>query len=325
MLRVDCQSHVFPEAYAELLKRNTAALRVDGGNGSYTINYGGLQKFHLNLEDYSPTRKLRDMDGAGIDVSVLSVNIPGPERLDTELGIQGARLCNDYLAELCDRYPNRFVGLASLPLQDVPAAITELDRAIDQLNLRGVMLFSHINGKPVDAQEFEPFYRHVEARGIPLVLHPTVPSWSEVIQDYSMIPMLGFMVDTSIAMLRLILSGILERYPHLKIVHPHVGGVLPYVMGRVEEQTEVKKRGREHITKSPAAYYEQIYLDMVSPSPLALRYVYDFAGAERLLFGTDHPWVAMETFVELVNQMNVSEVDKARMMGLNASELFRIN
>ena len=131
------------------------------------------------------------MDNAGIDASVLSVNIPGPELLQPELGIEGAKICNDYLAELCRTYPGRFVGLASLPLQDVSAALDEFDRAVNVLGLRGILLFSHINGKPVDAQEFEPLYARAEEQQIPLVLHPTVPTWSAVIKDYAMIPMLG--------------------------------------------------------------------------------------------------------------------------------------
>jgi predicted TIM-barrel fold metal-dependent hydrolase len=202
--------------------------------------------------------------------------------------------------------------------------MAELDRAVNDLDLRGALLFSHIDDQPVDAPEFEPFYAHAEARGVPLVLHPTVPTWGQTIKDYSMIPMLGFMVDTSIAMLRLILGGVLERHPRLQIVHPHVGGVLPYLMGRVEEQTEVKGRGRDHISQSPAEYYRRVYLDLVSPSELALRYVYDFAGPDRLLFGSDHPWVGMDTMLDLVRQLDVPEPDRARILGLNASSLFGI-
>jgi predicted TIM-barrel fold metal-dependent hydrolase len=283
-----------------------------------------VQQFALDPAVYDPIRKLQDMDRAGVDVSVLSVNMPGPERLSPELAPEGARLCNDYLAELCARYPDRFVGLASLPLQDVPASIAELDRAVDGLGLRGAVLFSHIGGRPVDAPEFEPFYVHAEARGVPLVLHPTVPTWGEAIKDHAMIPMLGLMVDTSIAMLRLILGGVLERHPGLQVVHPHVGGVLPYLMGRIEEQTEVKRRGREHITQPPGAYYSNVYLDTVSPSPLAMRYGYDFAGADRLLFGSDHPWVKIETMLELVKGLDIPDGERARILGLNAAELFGI-
>jgi predicted TIM-barrel fold metal-dependent hydrolase len=332
---IDCQSHVFPETYARLLTRSRGgALRATGGDGVYTLDYhapgpdgqddGPVQRFVLRLDEYSVERKLAGMDAAGVAVSVLSVNIPSPDWLEPPLAHEGAAICNDYLAELCARYPKRFVGLASLPLPDVPAAIAELDRAVDELGLRGVFLCSHLNGLALDAPVLEPFYAHVAQRGIPLVLHPAVPVWGAAIRDHAMIPMLGLMVETSIAMLRLILGGVLERHPDLLVVHPHAGGVLPYLMGRVEEQTEVKRRGREQISQPPGAYYRRVYLDLVSPSPLALQFAYDFAGPERLLFASDHPWVGIPDILELVRGRSWPEDKLAQVLAGNARRLFRI-
>ncbi len=323
-MRVDCQSHVFPKAYAELLCENTTWVRTVRKNGGYLVSYGDTQQFLLNLEPYDPAAKIRDMDAAGIDVTVLTVNIPGPELLTPELGVQGARICNDYLAELCARYPGRFVGLATLPLQDMPAAMAEYRRAIHGLGLRGIFLFSHIAGRPLDAAEFEPLYAEAERDRVPLVLHPTVPTWADAIKDYSMIPMVGLMVDTSFAMLRLILSGTLERHPNLLIVHPHCGGVLPYLMPRVEEQTEVKRRGREHIRKPPGEYYRNVYLDIVSPSALAMEFAYRSSRPDRLLFGSDHPWVKIEAILEHFNRLEIPEAEKAMILGENPRRLFRI-
>ena len=324
MVRVDCQSHVFPEAYAELLCENTTWVRTVRKDNGYLVSYGDTQQFLLNLESYDPAAKIRDMDSARIDVTVLSVNIPGPELLTIELGVQGARICNDYLAELCGQYPGRFVGLATLPLQDVPAAMAEYQRTIHGLGLRGIFLFSHIAGRPLDAPEFEPLYTAAERDRIPLVLHPTVPTWADAIKDYSMIPMVGLMVDTSFAMLRLILSGTLERHPDLLIVHPHCGGVLPYLMPRVEEQTEVKRRGREHIRKPPGEYYRNVYLDIVSPSAPAMEFAYRSSRPDRLLFGSDHPWVKIEAILEHFNRLQIPEAEKAMILGENPCRLFRI-
>jgi len=322
---VDCQSHVFPKAYAELYLRNTKTVRATkAGEDIYLLDYAGLQQFRLNLEDYAPERKLREMDEAGIDMSVLSVNMPGPENLDGDLALAGARICNDYLAELCARYPNRFAAIASLPMNDVSAAIAELDRAVDRLKLRGAFMFSHVAGQAIDSPKFEPFYAHLAQRQIPLVLHPTVPSWGEVVKDYSMIPMVGFMMDTSIAMLRLILGGVMERYPTLQVVHPHAGGVLPYVMGRVEEQTEVKRRGRDHIRQAPLNYYKRVFLDLVSPSAQTLRYAYEFAGVEQLLFASDHPWISLSATMETFNQLALPATERRKVLGENACRLFGI-
>ncbi len=321
---VDCQSHIFPREYAELLTRNPTSLRTSGGDGVYLIDYAGVQRFRLDLDDYRPERKLRDMDRAGVDMSVISVNIPTPDMLAPELAVAGARLCNDAIAELCQRHPQRFVGIASLPLNDVAEASQELERAAHELDLRGVFLPSHINGLPVDDQRFEPIYARAAELGMPLVLHPAVPTWGSAIGEYSMIPMIGFMVDTSYAMLRLILSGIMERLPALQVVHPHCGGVLPYVMGRVVEQTEVKRRGREYISQSPRETYRRVYFDLVSPDSLAMDYVYRFAGASQLLFGSDHPWVKIEAIMGCLGDLDCPEADMARILGGNARELFRI-
>ncbi len=321
---VDCQSHVFPREYAELLTRNHNSLRTSGGDGVYLIDYSGVQRFRLDLDDYSPGRKLADMDRSGVDMSVISVNIPTPDMLEPQLAIEGARICNDAVAELCAQHSDRFVGIASLPLNDVPAAITELDRALSELDLRGVFLPSHINGDPLDQARFEPFYARAAELGVPLVLHPTVPTWADAIREHSMIPMAGFMIDTSFAMLRLILGGAMERHPQLTVVHPHCGGVLPYLMGRVVEQTEVKRRGRDHITQSPRETYRRVYLDLVSPSQLAINFALDFAGAGNLLFGSDHPWVTIDAIMQYVSALDCSEADMAAILGGNARELFRI-
>lgn len=323
---IDCQSHVFPRAYADLLTRNRNSLRTSRvADGLYLINYGDRQRFRLELESYSAAVKLRAMDASGVDMSVISVNIPTPDLLEDELALAGARICNDAVAELCARHADRFVGLASLPLNDVPAAIAELDRSLDELDLRGVFLPSSIKGEPLDAPRFEAFYAHAADRGAPLVLHPTVPVWGDAIREHSMIPMVGFMVDTSFAMLRLILGGVMERHPSLQVLHPHVGGVLPYLMGRVIEQTEVKGRGREHIRQSPRATYRRVYLDLVSPDPLAMQFALDFAGAERLLFGSDHPWVGIDAILQYARTLDCTAAQMARIMSGNARALFRIS
>jgi predicted TIM-barrel fold metal-dependent hydrolase len=329
-LIIDCQSHLFPAAYADFLVQHpNNALRTSGGDGLYTLDYFSsqgemLQRFALRLDDYSVERKLAAMDASGVAVSVVSINIPTPDLLGASWAAAGARIGNDALADLCQRHRDRLVGLAALPLPDVAAAMAELDRALDDLDFRGVFLPSHLNGMALDDPSLEPFYAHVARRGVPLVLHPSVPTWGAALRDHSMIPMIGFMVDTSIAVLRLILGGVLERHPTLQVVHPHVGGVLPYVMGRVVEQTEVKRRGREHITRSPRTYYEQVYLDLVSPDPAAMNFAMQVVGPQRLLFGSDHPWVGIDTILNDVRACHWPEDALAMALGGNAQRLFKI-
>ena len=247
-----------------------------------------------------------------------------PCMLAPDLAIKGAQAINDAIAEMIQQHPDRFAGLASLPWQDVDATIDEMDRA-HNLGFRGVILYSHIGGRPVDCPAFDPIYNHAQTKELPIVLHPTVPTWGEAIKDHSMIPMMGLQVDTSFALLRLILGGVLERHPRLKVVMPHVGGVLPYMMGRIEHQTEVMGRGREHIKQPPSTYMRGIYLDTVSPSAQALRYAYEFSGPEHLVFGTDHPWVDPQLFVTLVEEMDIPDSEKTQIFGGNAAELFGLS
>jgi len=199
-----------------------------------------------------------------------------------------------------------------------------MTRAKVELGFCGAMLYSHINGQSVDERDFEPIYAHAVTLDMPIVLHPTVPTWGDKIMEYSMIPMMGFQVDTSFALLRLILGGILERNPGLRIVIPHAGGVLPYMMGRIDHQTEVLGRARDKITQPVSMYMKSVFLDTVSPSLQALEYACEFSGPDRLLFGSDHPWVSPQIFVDIINEMKISNVDKEKIYYQNAKSLFGI-
>ena len=323
-MRIDCQSHVFPREYAELLARNQSEPRALPRESKYLITYGEIQRFLMDPETYGVDGILADMDRDGIDMSALSVNMPGPESLPPELGIEGARLINDYLAEIVRRHSDRFVGIAALPWQNVPAALFELDRAVGELDLRGAMLYSCVGDRPVDAPELDPIYSRLEALDRPLVLHPTVPSWGGPVSDHYMLTMVGVMVEQSFATLRLILGGVLHRHPHLKVVQPHCGGVLPYLWGRIENQTEVMGRGCDHIDRPVREYYDRVYLDTVSPSIDAIRFAYKFAGADRLVFGSDHPWVDIGLFVKLIEALDIPAVEKEKIWSGNARRLFGI-
>lgn len=318
---IDCQSHIFPRAYTDILAQNPHPPQVIRSGSEALVTYGDVQQFRLQDEAYAPARKLADMDAAGVDMALLSTNIPPPCMLAPELGLKGAQAINNAIAELVDAHPNRFAGLACLPWQNPEEAIAEMERA-KTMGFRGIMLYSHIAGKPVDDARFAAVYAHAETTQMPIVMHPTVPTWGEAIKEHWMIGMMGLQVDCSFAMLRLILGGTLERHPNLQVVMPHVGGILPYMSGRIEHQTEVLGRAREHITQPPSAYLRRIYLDTVSPSEQALHYAYQFSGAHRLLFGTDHPWVDMPRFVQLIQEMDIPEADKARIFGGNAQDLF---
>jgi len=324
MRLIDCQTHIFAPEFADILFKNRGPVQGERSEDSIIVHFGKDQSLKIRDSDYMPEKKLADMDTSGIGISILSPNIPGPEDLDFSLRDSAARVSNDYTVSLCRKYPDRFRGLAVLPFTTIQEVIKEYRRSIHQLGLSGIVLLSQVGGRGVDDPEWEQLFEEAEADGIPIVLHPTVPTWASAINDYSMIPMMGFMVDHSFAMLRLILSGILERHPALKIVHPHCGGVLPYVMPRIDEQTEVKRRGREHIRTAPSNYYKKVFLDIVSPSPQTVRFALNYSGIDRMLFGSDHPWIKIDAMVQVLNDLGLT-AEQLDMIGYtNASRLFNI-
>ena len=319
---IDCQSHFFSAEYAGFLKQNKGRIQVAIDQGVYRISYGDDLLMTIKAADYSVSRKLSDMDRSNIEISVVGPNIPGPEMLDMELRAAGARIINNSTAEACQTNPTRLIGLAVLPFSSLDETLAEYEYATKTLGFKGIMLYSHLSGKQVDDSCFEALYRRIEADGTVIVLHPTVPEWAASIRDHSMIPMMGYMVDHSFALLRIILSGLLQRYPKLKIIQPHCGGVLPYLLPRIDEQTEVKRRGRDHIVKAPSAYYREVYLDIVSPSAKTARFALEFQGVDRMVFGSDHPWIAMKDMTQVLEELNLSTQDLAKVTYGNAARLF---
>jgi predicted TIM-barrel fold metal-dependent hydrolase len=233
-------------------------------------------------------------------------------------------MVHDYLGDLAKQYPTRFFGLATLPLQDMDAALVELDRCVQKLGMRGVLLYSNLDGKFPDLDEFRPLFARVEELDVPLLLHPAYPTTYEATKGYEMAAGLGLMFDTTIALSHIILAGILDQFPNLKLVCPHVGGTLPYLIGRIDHQTQVLKRGAEKIRKPPSEYLKQVYLDTVTPIALGIRYAYDFAGPERLLFASDHPWVDPQLIAGNIQSLNLPAEDEKKIFSVNARKLFKL-
>ncbi len=241
---VDCQSHIFvPELVSFMEKRKDPpyAYRKDGG--VYVV----VGEWHRRLRDrhMDIQAKLADMEEAGIAMTALSINDPGPELFGAD-GPLVARMVNDYIADLAERHPRRLFGLAVLPLQDVGAALKELDRCVGERGMKGVLLYSNLSGSFPDEDRYRPVFEHIQRLDVPVLLHPAYPVTYDATAGRNLVAGLGLMFDTTIALARLILSGLLDEFPQLKLVCPHVGGTLPYLIGRLDHQTQVLKRGAEH-------------------------------------------------------------------------------
>jgi predicted TIM-barrel fold metal-dependent hydrolase len=321
---IDCQSHLFvPELIRWMEQRKSASsphvYRKDGS--TFVVVNDWVRRLMPKHTDVAA--KIADMDACGIAMSALSINDPGPELFGDD-GPAVAKMCHDFIADATKQHPGRFFGLMTLPLQNMDAALKEADRCAGSLGMKGILLYSNLAGEFPDEPKFRPLFEYAQSKELPVLLHPAYPTTYQQTKGYEMAAGLGLMFDTTIALARLILSGVPDEFPRLKLVCPHVGGALPYLIGRIDHQTMVLKRGAERIRKAPSEYLKQVWFDTVSPIGLAIQYGIDFAGPGKMLFSSDHPWVEPRTILGLVNGLRLPAGTQAKVMSENAKALFRI-
>jgi aminocarboxymuconate-semialdehyde decarboxylase len=267
--------------------------------------------------------KLASMEASGIEITLLSTNDPGPEWFGAD-GPALAQVIHDSLAAVIAKHPARFRGLCTLPLQDEKAAGAELDRCVKKLGFVGILLYTNLAGAWCDEPQFHWLYARAEELGIPVLLHPAKPLTTEQVKGYELTSTLGNMFENTIALARIIASGLLDRHPGLKLVCPHLGGTLPYLCGRMDHQLRVLERGPQNLERKPSEYLRSIHMDIVSPLAEAMRFAVDFSGPRKLLFSSDHPWVQPRDILEPLRSLDLPVADQRRILGDNARELFRL-
>jgi predicted TIM-barrel fold metal-dependent hydrolase len=320
--RIDAQSHLFCPEIITIMEKRGSDPRVYTENGTRYVRMGDwLRKIPSGYLDAD--LKLAVMDANQIGLTALSINDPGPEWFGAD-GPAVARVMNDFVAGLVRKHPDRFFGLCVLPLQDMKASEAELERCVRQLGMKGVLLYTNLAGRFPDEAPFRPLFGQAEELGVPILLHPAKPVTTGVVKDYEMTSSLGNMFDNTIALTRIIMSGILDQHPGLKLLCPHLGGTLPYIIGRLDHQVQTLRRGPKHLTRAPSEYLKQIWMDIVSPLPQAMRFAYEFMGPDRLLFASDHPWVEPALIIEGLRGLNLPAVDEEKIFSGNARELFNL-
>jgi predicted TIM-barrel fold metal-dependent hydrolase len=252
---------------------------------------------------------------------MLSTNDPGPEWFGQD-GLAVAQLINDSLAEVVAEHPTRFRALCVLPLQDERSSSDELDRCHRKLGMKGVLLYTNLAGQWCDEPQFRWLYARAEELGMPVLLHPAKPMTTEAVKGYELTSTLGNMFENTIALARIIASGLLDRHPRLKLICPHLGGTLPYISGRMDHQFTVLKRSTQTLERKPSEYLQSIYMDIVSPLPQAMRFAIDFSGPDRLLYSSDHPWVEPRLILETLRMMQLPAHDEKLILSENARVLF---
>ena len=332
-MKIDIFTHILPEKYfRKLLERAPSGFHMEK-------RVKGVPAL-TNLEE-----RFKVMDRFGDYAQVVTLVAPPLEVAaapqDTP---ELARIANDEMAELVTKYPDRFVaGVACLPLNNIEAAIKELDRAVKELKMDGIQVYTDINGSPLDRPEFSFLFEKMAEYDLPIWLHPNrgvnVADYrTENKSRFDVWAILGWPYETSVAMIRIIFSGILDKFPNLKIVTHHLGGMIPYFGERIRggyenfgTRTDEDAQGiLAKLKKPPYEYLKLFYADTaIFGSVPALDCAFRFFGPERTLFGTDMPFDPDQGYrkihrtIEGIEGMNVGPEDKKRIYELNAKKLLR--
>jgi aminocarboxymuconate-semialdehyde decarboxylase len=286
---IDVHTHFLPRTLVEALRRRRELPRMSQGPDGELIEYGA-GNIHPHLPAMGDLElRIRDMDAEGIDLAVISTNIPGIDWFPAADGPQIARDVNDELADVVGRYPRRLAALAALPMQDPDAAAAELERAVAN-GLVGAMIYSNVAGAPLDESRFEPVFDTAARLGVPLYIHPTYPLVAKTLDAYALIPTLGFLVDTTTATLKLIFGGLYERHPELKLVLAHAGSLVPQLVGRIDYEAARHDGATRKLSMKPSEALANVYTDCVCVWPAALRSTLEFFGPERVMYGSDYPF-----------------------------------
>lgn len=324
---IDVFCHIYPQNFLAALAGMKSSL--PHVRFSAEIKEGWEDFVDLDL-------RLRHMDHYGVDVQVLSLATPAFEAESPNEQIQLAKIANDGIAEIVAKNPKQFIGVATLPMLTIDAALAELDRSVRELGLSGVQLFSNIGGKPLDTPELVPFYEKVARYDVPIILHPTYWNYYEWSREYGMWNIFGWPFDTSLAMGRIVFGGILEKFPTLKIVTHHLGAMAPYFVERIrgfydqgEQYPNLSTRAK--FTRAPLDYFKLFYADTaVYGWKPALDCGLAFFGVDHVLFATDYPFGpdAGERYVSntirSIRELEVSAEEKERIFSGNAKRLFKI-
>ncbi len=263
------------------------------------------------------------LDQHGVALQVLSLTTPGTHVESPSAAVRLAALVNDEFREAIEARGRRFTALATLPLNDPAASAAEFRRATEQLGLRGAMLFSNINGVALSDRRFWPIYEMANDAGAVLYIHPAHPVNVDMMQEYWLMPLVGFLFDTTLAAASLVFSGVPDRFPKIRWGLCHLGGAVPYLAERLDRGFQAFRECRAHIQRPPSTYLREFYYDTVNFNHGALQLAVAFAGADHVLAGSDYPHQigSIPSMLEAIGTLPVSEEQRAGIYGLNAATL----
>jgi len=320
---VDFHNHYYPPEYVEALKTSKSVVKVtydDDGNPCvhYPGDYNILVPGHRDI-DY----REQVLKEAGVDTQVISFTTPGVHVEPREIAIQLARQINDAFARVVRQKRGRFTSLATLPLNDPAASVLELERAMKDLGMPGAMVFSNVNHVALADDVFAPLWQKADELGAVIYIHPTDPQGVEAMLDYWLMPLVGFLMDTTLAAAKLVFSGVVDRHPNIKWVLTHMGGATPYLAERWDRGYRAFADCRENISKPPTEYLKDFYYDTVNFNPDAVKFAISFAGIDHILAGSDYPHQigSIPLMLETIQKLDIDQASKGKILGGNAAAL----
>ena len=319
-MNIDVHSHIVDRQYLDDLVSTLGLETESTGDGKTLFRRNGCTVAWSRTDMFEADQRLIEMDKKDIAVRILSLSAPNVYLWDEASQPAAARHINDVLAKLCRQHPDRFIGLASLPLKDIESSLIELDRCIHELGMKGVIIGSNVDGLQLDDPKFDPIWARINQLRLPVFEHPMFPNNSAGFEGFELPLRLGLIFDTTLVATRLIYSGVFERYPDFPYIMAHTGGALLMALERLDNGYRLFPDCRRYINRLPSEYAKRLYYDTTAFGDKALSFALDTLGAQQLLFGTDDPFIDADT--SHVTKLAISAADKKQILGANAVRIF---
>src|SRR5438309_3772007 len=317
---IDFHNHYYPPRYMQALQSGESSVKVIvDSDGNPNIHYPG--DYNIAVRGHRDLAYREEvLDTLGVTMQVVTLTTPGTHVETPAAAAKLASLVNDEFKEAMTTRGRHFTALATLPLNDPKASLKEFQRAIDDLGMRGAMLFSNVNGVALSDERFWPIYEAADAAGAILYIHPAHPANVDMMQQYWLMPLVGFLFDTTLAAASLVFAGVPERFPRIRWALCHLGGAIPYLAERLDRGFQTFSECRANIQRPPSTYLREFYFDTVNFDVHALELAISFAGPDHILAGSDYPHQigSIQSMLDAIARLPVAEDDRAAISGVNA-------